>query len=342
MHELAMSTSPESDVSLLEVEAMPQQAGVPIGLDWTGVSDPTRRRRLQNRLNQAASRARRRTKKACGATQFPSLPISLQPNSLAVQEERSESGSAEREERAVNQRSVCKCLCPNADPRVRIAMERFTQHAYRQYQQGVPNPSHLHMVLQINVNRAFDYNATTIGLALEHHEYDAISPFNKQGPLLGHNYSSQARDWPESLRPTMLQFTVEHHPWIDLFPFPRLRDNILVATEQAMVCDEDELCHDMCHYSGSTTPKAGLIVWGDASNPCNWEVSPEFIKRWGYLLSGCMELMEATNHWRAMRSEKTIPKRVFAEAIDRSYTAALRSRTVQTHESTPHMCSYAE
>ena len=54
-HTFNMSISPESKPPPLEVELMPQQVGVPNGLDWTGVTNPAQRRKLQNRLNQAAS-----------------------------------------------------------------------------------------------------------------------------------------------------------------------------------------------------------------------------------------------------------------------------------------------
>ena len=253
-----------------------------------------------------------------GALVSSNLAKSRPSGSLAVHKGGSEDTSSNNEADKIAEKATRSSPCTNADPRVRAAIHQFTQDAYGHYQQGAPNLGHLRILLQVNVNIAFDYNSKTLGMSLAHHDYDAISPFNKQGPLLGKNYSSEAHNWPESLQPTTLQFSKEHHPWIDLFPFPRLRDNILMAIEEPGVCDEDELCHDLCHYSGDKGSRAGLVVWGEASNPYNWELSTEFLEKWGYLLYACPELLEATNHWRARRNEKTISTRAFAEAIVRT------------------------
>ena len=41
---------------------------------------------------------------------------------------------------------------------------------------------------------------------------------------------------------------VKHHPWIDSFPSPQLRHNLLRSFQHPDLCDEDELCHDTFDY----------------------------------------------------------------------------------------------
>ena len=135
-----------------------------------------------------------------------------------------------------------------------------------------------------------------------------ISPFNQHGPHSLKAAPLPLASCPESLRPTDLQRRFEHHPWIDLFPFPRFRDNVLRAVE-ADLLDEDELCLDVTETEAARMDdgtKPALIVWGDSSDGAGWEVNTAFVRRWGWLLRGCSDMLAATNYWREKRGEKRI------------------------------------
>ena len=54
------------------------------------------------------------------------------------------------------------------------------------------------------------------------------------------------------LRPISEQITIEHHPYIDILPFPTLRKNLITHQEEI---DEDEFFHDIL---------TGLVCWGGA------------------------------------------------------------------------------
>jgi len=152
---------------------------------------------------------------------------------------------------------------------------------------------------------------------------ELISPLNVRGPLLlsdGSSPSSSSQiitlKWrdetkksqgcPESLAPTLLQRMVLHHPWIDLFPFPTFRDNMLAAI-QLGVLDDDELCVDLIEFAGGADgSEPALIVWGEAWDWRSWEVTAGFLRKWGWLAKGCEEMVVATNYWREKRGEKRI------------------------------------
>jgi hypothetical protein len=38
----------------------------------------------------------------------------------------------------------------------------------------------------------------------------------------------------------------------------------------------------------------------------NWEVSPGFLRKWGWLLNGCEEMLRATDEWRESRGEASL------------------------------------
>ena len=46
-----------------------------------------------------------------------------------------------------------------------------------------------------------------------------------------------------------------------------------------------------------------MIVWSEAWDPRSWEVTQGFVRKWGWLLGGCGDLIEASNWWRARRDE---------------------------------------
>ena len=181
---------------------------------------------------------------------------------------------------------------------------RLTQQAIAEYVSGSLRPGRLPALIQVNVFNALARNAAALCVSEDWLLCEAISPFSLQGPGLGPLAVAltSSPSCPDSLRPTALQLSVPHHPWIDLLPIPHLRDNIIHAAGVSAVCDEDNLCYDMVEVS-SESDKASLIVWGEPWDPRGWEASVAFLRKWGGLLKGCPEILEATNYWRQKRGD---------------------------------------
>lgn len=81
---------------------------------------------------------------------------------------------------------------------------------------------------------------------------------------------------PPSLRPTKLQMTVLHIPWIDRFPFPKMRDNVIRLSCEGF--DEDELFSDI-FINESFTIAPGSPSWDAAG----WTMAKSFQIKWGHL-----------------------------------------------------------
>lgn len=80
---------------------------------------------------------------------------------------------------------------------------------------------------------------------------------------------------PEALQPTPLQLTVAHPPWIDRFPFPQMRDNMISLLG---IIDEEEFLADLFGLT-SFTIESGAASW----DPSAWKIGREFSAKWGYL-----------------------------------------------------------
>jgi hypothetical protein len=79
----------------------------------------------------------------------------------------------------------------------------------------------------------------------------------------------------QSLHPTEAQLSTLHFQWIDRFPFPQMRDNMIALCP---VIDEEEFLSDLFHLT-SFTLRHGSVSW-DAEA---WKIGPEFATKWGYL-----------------------------------------------------------
>lgn len=181
-------------------------------------------------------------------------------------------------------------------------LNKFAEEAYQDYIRGSPCTAYLTTLVRVNVFHAFVRNAHALNFNAEWLTYDAISPFNKMGPGLG--LATTTLSCPENMRPTELQMTVEHHPWIDFFPHPRMRDNFLriVAEKGEDYIDEDDMCRDVVDVgAGAGVEDSALIVWGEPWDPRGWEATEKFLRKWGWLLAGCTEMLEGTNYWREKR-----------------------------------------
>ncbi|KAK0384551.1 hypothetical protein NLU13_8637 [Sarocladium strictum] len=112
---------------------------------------------------------------------------------------------------------------------------------------------------------------------------------------------------PSSLQPTPLQRTTPHHPpWISVLPCGRMRDN---AVRNLHRLDVREFCADLLPHlvgEGDRASAGGLVVWTTPWEASGWEVEPGFVRKWGFLIQGCVELMHATNRYRCLRGEEPL------------------------------------
>ncbi|KAJ5182256.1 hypothetical protein N7449_012403 [Penicillium cf. viridicatum] len=189
--------------------------------------------------------------------------------------------------------------CPNIDL-YQDLLKQFTKAAYQSYMQESPTSDHLVTLTKFNVFRAFDHNMRLIGMVPSGFNDDTISLFN----TLRSDQSPDAyKHIPPSLRPTPIQRQIPHHPWLDFFPIPKMRQNLLQAVEG---WDDEELCHDIMGFWEPTSVTSGLLVWGEPWDVRNWEVTEVFLKKWPWVVRGCPDLITSTNAWRAKRGERLI------------------------------------
>ena len=188
-------------------------------------------------------------------------------------------------------------LCGSDDIESERTITALQQWAKYQNAASSPRTDCLLILVKFNVFRALLNNGKMLGFstAEEYLNDDAISPFvNPMRP------EESLRSLPLALRPTSFQCQTPHHPWLDLFPHPVMRDNLIRASGAYY---KQGLCAVLIGLFDSSTGRSGLIIWGEPWDPSGWEVTEPFMKHWGWTLCGCDELLRATNYWRGKRGE---------------------------------------
>ncbi|CCD44349.1 hypothetical protein BofuT4_P059290.1 [Botrytis cinerea T4] len=150
---------------------------------------------------------------------------------------------------------------------------------------------------------------------------------------------------PDSLYPTQLQMSCAHTGIINMFPFPKFRNNLI---EKGVNFVPEDMCRDLfgdifpdyvtptpnsdeCtlemrdilsalpspvgndfdiddseDQNDYTAGRKCMINWGDPWRVESWEVTPGFLRRWSWALEGCDDLIQSSNRWRALRHERLI------------------------------------
>ncbi|OAA49834.1 hypothetical protein BBO_01469 [Beauveria brongniartii RCEF 3172] len=254
--------------------------------DWAGITDQKTRKKLQNRLNQRARRSRQ-----------PPPPKTVDQGAAALYTNKEE---ATNEEEKDDDDDDDDELMARVVVQKRALLARFALEATQSYVTNRPDTDQLLRVVKLNTINALTANATALQLPGDWLMCRAISPIGLAGPLLpvpvttggrgccgGRQRQRQRCCYPASLTPTPLQLRIPHHPWIDLLPLPRMRDNWLLAIYvQERLTEEDEvrLWEDLVEWDGAAA--ASLVVWGEPSDPRSWEATVPFLRQWGRLLDG--------------------------------------------------------
>ncbi|KAK6526196.1 hypothetical protein TWF281_011231 [Arthrobotrys megalospora] len=282
------------------------------GDDWTGLTGPAERRRRQNRLNQRAWRKRRHQnrltldKRTLGSDLYDR-------QSVAVETQTWEPTGPEEGAHLVTATNANDSLFGKLAlflivrwPGLQRSVFEFLKTAMAHWMLNHPNPRDLPSLSRLNAFDALARNSLLLCIPYEFLETDEFSsPFNYYGPL--EESSSTRLSLPKDLSPTILQKNIIHHSWLDLFPFPSLRDNILLGILSGQL-DEDQLCDEICcdllNLDAESVPS--LMVWGDSWDSKGWEFSESFFHKWGVLLQGCPEVFQATNYWREERGDARV------------------------------------
>ncbi|KAJ5713909.1 uncharacterized protein N7483_011090 [Penicillium malachiteum] len=270
--------------------------------------DPAERRRIQNRINQRASRQRRALKSGKGATNQPSRWVIYT----------GEAQEAQKPEGPVASSSpVLQLETPPPTPPEEISLidkdGRISFEAIKswntskfdlvcQLERKVASAAalkldYIHLlapVAHLNVISALLNNASIMGMSIELLEEDIASLFNIDGPM--------ELILPPSLEPSSTQKKIIHHPWIDLIPMASFRDMLLKNMDRY---DEDEFCGDL-HGQIGVSDGIGLIVWGESWDPNAYEISESVFRKWYWILKECPEILKTTNYWRRVRGEKPL------------------------------------
>lgn len=160
------------------------------------------------------------------------------------------------------------------------------------------SPDHcLITLVQFNVVRAMIFNMSILSLL-----YCLPTPCTRSFgvPVLDF---IPPEEIPSDLQPTALQQSTPHPFWISAIPFPVMRDNLILLTG---TYDSNDLCYDLGQalYEGfDDVERRGCLVWGEPWRTCGWEITEGFVRKWGFLLKGCLNVIESTNHWREIRGE---------------------------------------
>lgn len=289
--------------------------------NWFGIGDSVKRKKIQNRINQRSHRklvaiykgpsdvsscvnifpvGARQRKKQLAPTLGPSsaVPTLAGHNVISIPALISAVLNQEIDlKMLVDKFNILQLHSWGNQAIIRV----FETIANQDRRAGISRPNMLSSLSQFNISRALMLNAEVFGLSADHMHDDACSLFFVAGPWPA-SVNLNADTLPYGLRPTSLQYHTEHHPWIDLLPIAQLRDNILKRNVDSY--DEDDLCRAFTgrgHGQG-----IGVIVWREPWDPTGWEVTAEFARSWGWVISGCVDLFRSTNMWRAQRGERPL------------------------------------
>lgn len=177
-----------------------------------------------------------------------------------------------------------------------------------------PNPPKQTITMvQMSTVEAYLSILTAIGFTIqEMKDKTAHTKFYHPQALATGNFDeviASSQHIPRDLRPTAAQVMCPHPAWIDLLPFPTLRDGIILRMlSDPLLANSQELEDDLFMRNGifcwRSSEKGGS---GQPWDMRSWEAEPWFLQKWQALLGGeNNELWKQTQWWRAARGKENV------------------------------------
>ncbi|KAM0434560.1 hypothetical protein ACHAPT_003656 [Fusarium lateritium] len=207
---------------------------------------------------------------------------------------------------------------PRIWPPTRAQMEslnKFTKALYNAANAG-PTPLPAQYIIEAGLFGAIYANCYALGmggieeiLCEEGCSIFSVTPDEGHAPSQLSLVKPKFRHLTPDLRPTDLQLTFGHHPYVDVIPFKSFRDNIIKALlHDPPLIDEGILCHDLL--------AGGFTCWGSRRNPVgmsagvpwdarSWEPSIWFLLKYRQFTGGWDdEMWKSARWWHGVRGER--------------------------------------
>ncbi|KAK0105209.1 hypothetical protein ONS95_004396 [Cadophora gregata] len=286
--------------------------------DWSVVQDPATRRRIQNRIAQRSHRLK-----------YGRKPMTKRENRTSLREPLETHQNVQDKKRNKDSEVVATFEINNypADSAHSLADLDISFLDSLDYQPNSSQEATLSGTLQ-NIestsNPALD-TSTVDSRVLESRPNTAVSTYQPPSPLtdqlivvraLGtlsallfnaailqidcHKqirsreiYVPPTLSTPSALTPTPLQSTTPHLPYVDLIPFPSMRDRLLQSQQ---FISGVEIWADITR---------DITVWGNTPwDEGAWEIGERFAVKWWFLMDD--EVLRGTNFWRGARDERRL------------------------------------